>query len=142
MKKCVIVPLIAAALLFAGCEATLVESRPIHQRHGYVDRGYQRDEYYREDNYRQGYYRDGYQRSAPYVRRSDYYVAPSYGSTRSTTYSPARAPYRSGVAYRSSGGAVVVGNRAHVKHAEVQQAPKGKKKSNKNKKEDDRHDRR
>ncbi|MEO7317504.1 MAG: hypothetical protein ABIZ56_00800 [Chthoniobacteraceae bacterium] len=137
MNKFAFLPLAAVALLLAGCEATVVESRPIHPSHGYVDRGYTRDGYYRDDSYRQGYYRDGYRHSDPRVRSTDYYVNPGYRSTRSTTYSPARAPYRSASAYRSSGVTAVVETRPQVKRVEVYKAPKGKKKSHK--KDDERH---
>ena len=116
MKTFLAIPLLAAGFLFTGCEATVVDRRPVvEHRYGYYER---RPVYYDE-------------------RRS--YSDASYHSDRpvaTASYSRARAPYHADVNYRHE----TVVNRTNVNRTTINrtnvtnsryQAP-AKKKSKKN----------
>ena len=124
MKSLLALPVLVGALLFSGCEATVVDSGPVHgHRYGYADRGdyYRgRPDYYDGNTYsrpRSDYYgrsrtvaySGGYAYSRP---RADYYQR-SPSVQYSGGYARTRAPYRSG--YNQD----VVVNRTHVNRTNV-----------------------
>ena len=126
MKQFLHFPLLAGVLLFAGCEATIVDRGPSHRGYGYVGRDY---------DYDRGYHR-------PYYRSSTdhYYTDPGYYGTTTTYRSRSSAPYQtySGDSYhRSRGRTTVIAAQTGVSRTVlVQQDSKKKKK----KKKHDNHD--
>lgn len=122
MKLIFLIPLLAGALLFSGCEATVVESRPYGRSH-YADRGY--------------YARD---RNDYYHSRSDYYSGRrNYGYVE--TRPVYATPYRSRASYygrtREINRFAVVTPRAHVQRTVIKEVP-----SRHHKKKKDDHDHR
>lgn len=124
--KLLLLPILAGALLFSGCEATVVERRP-HYSYGYerTDR-----RYYDAD------------RGRDYRRQDNSYYRQGYVSTRPVYVSPARAPYQ-GSSYdgrsRTISRAQLVTPRAHVKVKAEKGRHSGNKKSKH--KDDDRQGR-
>ncbi len=75
----ILLPLLGIPLLFAGCETTLVETRPAHHGYGYSER----DDHYRGD----------YHRSYDRPHSDSYYPSPGYRGTAGTYHNRTRAPY-------------------------------------------------
>ena len=107
MKSILLLPLLAGALLFSGCEATVVESRPYRGAY-HSDRGYygrDRGDYYHS---RSDYGRD--RREYGYVDRRPVYATPY--STRSS-YGRGREINR-----------IAIGTpRAHVQRTVIREVP-------------------
>lgn len=79
MKILVAIPLLVGALLFSGCEATVVDGRP-HRYYGRSDRDYYTRSHSPTYRGSSSYYRS---RSGYYPDRSGYYRSNStYGRTR------------------------------------------------------------
>ena len=102
MKSLLALPILVGGLLFSGCEATVVDRRPVvGHRYAYGDSG----DYYRgHPDYYGG---NGYSRP-----RSDYYER-SNSVEYSSGYARARAPYHSGYTQE------VVVNRTNVNRTNV-----------------------
>jgi hypothetical protein len=97
MRSLLAIPALAGALLFTGCEATVVERRPVVEHRGYYD---DRPSYYHHrPSYSSGAYDD-----------SRYTVSDGY-------YGRSRASYRTGVNYRNE----TVVNRTNINRTNVNQ---------------------
>ena len=95
MKNLLLLPALAGALLFSGCEATLVDATPHRYgpRYGYVDRGYYRADGARDYRYRSDLDDPYYRRSSSYYRSGYVNTRPVYATPHSS-YGHSRAIYR------------------------------------------------
>ena len=135
MKSLLLLPVLACALLFSGCEATVVEGRPRHvDGRGY---GYGHRDFYDSDRGRDYRYRT--HEDDRYYDRSDSYYRTGYVSTRPVYVSPAREPYRGNFQYersRAINRSQAFSPRAQGQRAVIKVEAKGHKKSHKD--DDDR----
>ena len=127
MKLFRLFPLLAGVLLFAGCEATIVDRGSSRRGYGYVERDY---------DYDRGYHR-------PYYRAhtDHYYADPGYYGTTTTYRSRSPAPYQtySGDSYRSRGRTTVIAAQTGVSRTVVVQQESKKKKKKKKHHDHDHH---
>ena len=98
MKIFLLIPLLAAALLFSGCEATVVDGRPYHrQAYGYGHRNYYDSDRGRDYGYRTSrddryYHRSDSSYRQGYVSTRPVYSTPQYSRTREIHRTPIISP--------------------------------------------------
>lgn len=140
MKSYFALPLLLGSLLFAGCEATVVDRRPVVD-HRY---GYREDPYYQR---RAAYYEGGVYSSTRPIHRDHYYEQSRPVHYSGGYYTRSSAPYQSRVyAHDSDIRRTTVNNTyvirknvpvSHISAPPSKQTPHGKAKKKHDKKDHD-----